>query len=86
MKRHAVVLAVVLTSVFGLCAVDTQADPARRWSGPGWPDAYGPRFGNFAQRIAGTYLIRDGDAAAAIKQHRVLNGIVSLGYTGKVWT
>ncbi|MCE2487385.1 MAG: hypothetical protein J4F42_17865 [Desulfurellaceae bacterium] len=67
MKRYAFVLAVVLTSVFGLGAVDAYADPARRWSGPGWPDAYGPRhrgprFGNFATRIAGTYLIRDGDA------------------------
>ena len=67
MKRHAFVLAIVLTSGFGLCAVDVYADPARRWSGSGWPDAHGPRhggpwFGNFAQRIAGTYLIRDGDA------------------------
>ena len=64
MTRPAFVLAVVLTSVFGLCGVDTYADPARRGFGSGWhgPRHGGLRFGHFAQRIAGSYLIRDGDA------------------------
>ena len=68
MKQKSLVVGPSLLPVFLICAVNTlaYADPADWWFGAGWHDASGrrhggPRFGNFDKRIAGAYLVRDGN-------------------------